>query len=67
MSEETFQPDIPAAVRELVDMIEAQQSLHSGRTNMEVIASCRIALTALIGTKRLDKAKEYLAQHEKED
>jgi hypothetical protein len=59
-------PDIPAAVREMVDMIEAQTSLQSSKRNSEVIAGCRIALNALINTKRLDKAKEFLAAHEQE-
>lgn len=53
-------PDIKKAVTELIYMIESEESKVSTKQNRETVIACRNALSALIGTRQVPKAKAWL-------
>lgn len=60
MATKHHEPDIKKAVEMLVYMIESETGRPNGG-NREVVAASRNALKALIGSRNLDKAKEFLS------
>ena len=57
-------PDIPRAVEMAVYAIEVEVATRGkDRANHEVLFACRSILAALIGTKQLPKAKQFLLQN----